>query len=216
MSQEKMMIVEGERNATEFEEMAFPPRKIEIKGNGNRLKLHPSANLSGFSIFIRGDNNVISVGRNCRLRGLANIIGKKSALVVMRDTTTETVRFSIGGRSKISIGIDCQLSRNIEIRCTDEHPIYDLDTREEINAARDVSIGDHVWIGEGVRVVKGVMIASGSIIGTGSMVTKSLTEANAIYAGSPARKVRSRVAWSRKPGSMDWETADFTNSSGVS
>lgn len=52
-------------------------------------------------------------------------------------------------------------------------------------------IENDVWIGYGSTVLGGVRIGEGSIIGAGSMVTKDV-EPYSIYAGVPARKVRSR------------------------
>ncbi len=52
-------------------------------------------------------------------------------------------------------------------------------------------IEDDVWVGYGSTVLCGVTIGEGSIIGAGSLVTKDV-EPYSIYAGVPARKVRSR------------------------
>jgi chloramphenicol O-acetyltransferase type B len=52
-------------------------------------------------------------------------------------------------------------------------------------------IENDVWIGYGSTVMGGVKIGEGSIIGAGSLVTKDV-EPYSIYAGVPARKVRSR------------------------
>lgn len=52
-------------------------------------------------------------------------------------------------------------------------------------------IENDVWVGYGSTVMGGVKIAEGSIIGAGSLVTKDV-EPYSIYAGVPARKVRSR------------------------
>ncbi|TCM48601.1 hypothetical protein C8J36_1132 [Rhizobium sp. PP-F2F-G48] len=205
------VIVDGEDNVTNHVACLFPPRRLEVCGNGNHLRLDPSADLSGFSIIIKGSGNLIVVGKNTRLRGLVYVLGNKSSLRIGPETTTETVRFSVGSRASIKMGRDCQVSRNVEIRCSDEHPIYDLDSREEINAGRDVVIGDHVWIGEGVRIIKGMMVASGSIVGTGAIVSRPLATPNAIYAGVPAKLIRQRIAWARTPGSMNWDMVDFTS-----
>lgn len=212
MGDDDAITIVGENNLTNHAELQIPPKKIEVTGNGNQLRLASTADLSFFTIIVRGNNNIISIQPRAKLRGLVYVWGNKSSLKVGADTTAETVRFSVGARASISIGRDCMLSRNIEIRCSDEHPIYDLSNRQEINTGKDVTIGDHVWLGEGVRVIKGMSIASGSIVGTGSVVTKSLDEPNAIYAGAPARRIRSSVAWARKPSNIDWEKIDFTKS----
>jgi acetyltransferase-like isoleucine patch superfamily enzyme len=53
------------------------------------------------------------------------------------------------------------------------------------------TIENDVWIGYGTTVLGGIRIGEGSIIGAGSLVTKDV-EPYSIYAGIPARKVRSR------------------------
>jgi acetyltransferase-like isoleucine patch superfamily enzyme len=54
-----------------------------------------------------------------------------------------------------------------------------------------ISIGDDVWIGYGSIILGGVKIGQGSIIAAGSVLTKD-AEPFSIYAGIPAKKVRSR------------------------
>jgi acetyltransferase-like isoleucine patch superfamily enzyme len=54
-----------------------------------------------------------------------------------------------------------------------------------------ISIGDDVWIGYGTIILGGVKIGQGSIIAAGSVLTKD-AEPFSIYAGIPAKKVRSR------------------------
>lgn len=52
-----------------------------------------------------------------------------------------------------------------------------------------VIISDDVWIGCGVRIMPGVTIGSRSVIAAGAVVTKNV-DANSIYAGVPARKIK--------------------------
>ena len=52
-------------------------------------------------------------------------------------------------------------------------------------------VNDDVWIGRGVIVLAGVKIGKGSIIAAGAVVTKDV-EPLSIYAGIPAKKIRSR------------------------
>ncbi|KQS30696.1 CatB-related O-acetyltransferase [Dyadobacter sp. Leaf189] len=52
-------------------------------------------------------------------------------------------------------------------------------------------IGNDVWIGDDVTILDGLTIGNGAIIGAGSLVTKNI-EPYAIYAGVPAKKIRSR------------------------
>lgn len=57
-----------------------------------------------------------------------------------------------------------------------------------------VTIGSNVWIGAQAIILAGVSIAEGTIVGAGSTVTKSVTERDTIVAGSPARKIKDRLA----------------------
>lgn len=54
-----------------------------------------------------------------------------------------------------------------------------------------VLIGNDVWIGQDARIMEGVTIGDGAVIGAGAIVTKD-AEPYGIYAGVPAKKVRSR------------------------
>jgi acetyltransferase-like isoleucine patch superfamily enzyme len=201
---------EGVGNNSNHDACANPPASIEIYGNNNRIYMSPTAVLPSFKVLIKGNSNSISISDACELRGLVFVKGDKSALIVGRGSTAAGVRFTVGDGATISIGTDCMLSRNVEIRCWDEHPIYDLATKERLNRGKDVILGDHVWLSEGVNVNKGISIAAGCVIGVGAVVSRSLTEPNAAYAGIPARKLRSGIAWARSPKTMDWDQFDFT------
>ena len=61
----------------------------------------------------------------------------------------------------------------------------------QYNPYEDTKIGNDVWIGEGCKIKAGITIGDGAVIGMGSVVTKNV-EPYAIYAGNPARFIRSR------------------------
>lgn len=65
------------------------------------------------------------------------------------------------------------------------------DASKDNDKISGIKIGHDCWIGFGVTILDGVDVSTGSIIGAGSIVTKN-TEPYGIYAGSPARKVKSR------------------------
>jgi acetyltransferase-like isoleucine patch superfamily enzyme len=57
--------------------------------------------------------------------------------------------------------------------------------------ALPVVIENNVWLGAGVVVLKGVTIGEGAVVGAGSVVTKNVP-ANTVFAGNPARLIKSR------------------------
>jgi acetyltransferase-like isoleucine patch superfamily enzyme len=54
-----------------------------------------------------------------------------------------------------------------------------------------IIIEEDVWIGANCVICDGVTVATGCVIGAGAVVTRS-TEPCAVYAGVPAKKIRSR------------------------
>lgn len=55
--------------------------------------------------------------------------------------------------------------------------------------ASPIVVEHGVWIGAGAVILPGVVIKQGAIIASGAVVTKEC-EANCIYAGVPAKKIK--------------------------
>jgi acetyltransferase-like isoleucine patch superfamily enzyme len=72
-----------------------------------------------------------------------------------------------------------------------------METKQRINSAKDIQIGDHVWLGADAKIMKGSMIEDNAIIATGAIITNHV-ESNSIYAGVPARKVKEDIFWKRE------------------
>jgi maltose O-acetyltransferase len=89
----------------------------------------------------------------------------------------------------ISIGDDCLIGPNVQI-LTVNHALSPKKRLEKASYISDVNISKNVWLGAGVIILPGVNIGEGAVIGAGSVVTKDI-EANNLYAGNPALKIRS-------------------------
>lgn len=149
--------------------------RISIKGSGNRLVIEAGANLRGVQLEVSGEG--------CELRiGAETVIGE-GCYLSCRETGTRLI-----------IGRDGMLSRNVKLMTSDGHEI--LANGQRINHARSIVIGDHVWLADGVVVLKGVTIADNTVVGIGSLVTGKV-EAGCVAAGNPARIVRQGVTWGR-------------------
>ncbi len=91
---------------------------------------------------------------------------------------------------------------------------------EPADKVGDIVIGNDVWFGTRVVVLPGVRVADGCVIGAGSVVTSSLDQPYGIYAGNPARLIRSRfppavverlrrLAWWSWPTARLWRARAF-------
>lgn len=198
MHEEKMDNLKnyGDNNTVVFPPNSRKPVELRISGAGNTIIVEPGAHLPLVDFSIRGNNNIVTIGSKSVIKGKIYIKGSGCKFVVGEGTQVVGARFTLGMGCDIEIGSRCLFSRNIEIRNTDEHPIFDRTTGDLINCDRSVFIGDNVWVGEGVRVAKGSYIPNGSIIGMSSVVVGKLSEAYSAYAGNPARLLRSNVSWS--------------------
>lgn len=105
-------------------------------------------------------------------------------------TFTHTVHFCAQeDNSSIRIGEDCMFSNNIVVRTSDSHPIYDLNTRQRINPAKNVSIGRHVWIAPNTKIMKGAKIGNNAIIGSNTIITNEIP-CNCLAVGAPGKIVK--------------------------
>ena len=117
---------------------------------------------------------------------------------------------SWGEGSKLHVGSFCSLARDIQVYLGGGHRTDWITTfpfghirlgrfpNGLVNGAEghpaskgDVRIGNDVWIGDGAVLMSGITIADGCVIGARSVCARD-TEPYGVYAGNPARKIRSR------------------------
>lgn len=159
----------------------------------------PGTRLSHCKLFLYGKKCTFVIGG-----GMTKVVNTVfymeddgSSISIGRDFTMEGGHIASTEGKSIIIGDDCMFSNDVEIRNGDSHPILDKETGKRTNNAALVTIGDHVWITAHVRVLKGVIIHDGSIMGDSSVVSAKFRESNSVYAGIPARLVKSNIMWER-------------------
>lgn len=59
--------------------------------------------------------------------------------------------------------------------------------------AKPIILGEHVWICAEAFISLGVTIPDGVVVGARSLVTKSIPESWAVYAGQPAKRISQRT-----------------------
>ena len=107
--------------------------------------------------------------------------------LVIGENSTINQQCRLDSRGGIRIGNFVSISANVTILTSDHDP----DTANYISRAASVIIDDHSFIGTGVIILKGVHIGVGAMVGAGSVVTHDIPSGE-IWAGNPARKIRTR------------------------
>ena len=172
--------------------------KIKISGNNNTLHIEDGALIRNCNFMIKGNNNKLHIGKNCIMDGISVVFdNEKSEIIIGKDTSIGKLLLVSLEPYKISIGENCMISYDTEIRNTDSHMICDLETKKRINYGKEIEIGNNVWIGTRAIILKGVKVGDGSIIAAGSIVNKNINS-NTIVAGIPAKEVKNNVYWTRE------------------
>ncbi len=195
------------------------PDKVKIEFNNScNCRVFIGSNVRGsFSININKDNSTVYIGDNCHLKQTILKSECINDFIVLGNhvITSGAVAFRSGLRSgnsssAIIVGDDCMFSHGITVRNTDAHPIWSIETMQQVNKPKDfIYIEPHVWIGQGAMILKDVHIGACSIVAAGSIVTKSAERFSKIY-GSPSKnKVDATVFWSRSYTSEAKKTAQY-------
>lgn len=172
--------------------------KIKISGNNNVLQIEEGSLIRNCNILIRGNNNKLSIGKDCVIENSQIILDNENGeIAIGKNTSVGKLLLVSLEPYKIIIGENCMISYDTEIRNTDSHMIYSLETKKRINYGKEVKIGNNVWIGARAMVLKGVEIGNDSIIAAGSIVNKSINS-NTIAAGIPAKEVKNKIYWTRE------------------
>jgi len=167
------------------------------KGHDNQITIGQQGKFNQLKIDINGNHNHITIGERVKFSGQLLIVGNHLHIHI-GECTTAIDCYILARDKSVTIGKACMISRGIEIRATDVHKVYDIDSDSRINNAHsDVILGDHIWVAANVTVSKNVSIASGCIIAAGSFVNKPITIPNCMVAGTPAKIIRQNVRWER-------------------
>ena len=133
--------------------------EVFVVGANNKIVIEPRAgDMSGrIGIYVYGDNNQITIGKNNVFEGLFMIVGqnhynhgKCNNTVVAIGDNNSFGSFEVdilNSHSRLQIGNDCMFSKGIILYHTDGHPVLEVESGKILNKVRDMIIGNHCWVG---------------------------------------------------------------------
>ncbi len=177
---------------------AFPQLNIGFAGHDCLVKIHPQAKIGLLKVEMHGNGSEVHIGAVpvSYAAFTASMRIGEACRVHIGDGVITAARVLICASegASVTIGNDCMIATDVQIRTDDAHPIFDVHTGRRVNLSEDVVVGNHVWLAYGVRCLRGSRIGDGSVIGMRSVVTGTIPN-NCVAAGIPAQVIRRDIAW---------------------
>lgn len=180
--------------------------KEYIDINGNKIKFE-SINPRGNIIISNkggGRSNIVELG-NISVSSMMTIsLFGDNSITKIGDSSFFEVNILQTTNTEIEIGNDCMFSHGITLSPTDQHLIFDLNTRKRVNISKKMVVGNHVWCGRSVSLLGGAKIADNCVIGAGSVTAGKFDDKNCVIAGNPAKVIRRNILWARDSQQNDY------------
>ncbi len=174
---------------------------ISFKGYNNVLYCEGNVKIINANFSFEGNNSIVYLSSSKDSQYSFNlIIYNNSTFFIGRENNMSyPININIQENQNVIIGAECSISSGVNIRTADIHPIYDNESKQRINPAKSVFIGDHVWIGHLAYISRGVKIGSGSIIENYSFIPHNAKVfSNNLVVGNPARIERDNVFYTKE------------------
>lgn len=138
-----------------------------------------------------GDN--VSIGRNTRIECTGNL-RTLGAGIDVGDNTGLGSDCYYGCAGGIAIGANTIVGNNVSFH-SENHVIDHSDRPIRLQGVTHIGItvGENCWLGARCTVLDGAVIEDGCVFAAGAVITAGRYERDGIYAGVPARRIRSRL-----------------------
>lgn len=145
-----------------------------------------------FNVIITKGHKILNskiYGKNVKLFGIPHLVHREKIRIGSNSRINYGV--SLYGHGGIELGENVTLSHGVSIFSTGYTTKNWVSNKlEKVHSDEPVLISSNVWVGANSTILKGISVEEGCIIAAGSVVTKNLTEKNAIYAGNPAEFIK--------------------------
>jgi acetyltransferase-like isoleucine patch superfamily enzyme len=128
----------------------------------------------------------MSIAPGAQVRGQCYVLAPEN--VTLGAGSFVNTRCYLESHDQIVIGARTELAMEV-LLCTSSHRIGDRAARGGPSFTAPIEIGSGCWLGARSTVLPGVRIGDGCVIAAGALVVSDC-EADGVYAGVPARRVR--------------------------
>ena len=179
-----------------------------FRGSNNTVHIGWESMLSEVRMDCQGSHNTLVIGARvyAAQRSELYLYGFGCSIRV-GDKTSMTNAFLHAEEieTSIEIGEDNMIAAYVAISTGDKHPIYDVDSFQRVNSAKNIVTGKHVWMASGVQCLKGARVGDYCIVGKHTTIAGPIYDESshelahhAVIYGMPARAHRTGVTWSRE------------------
>ena len=175
--------------------------QITFKGINNVLYCEGNVNLNNAKFTFNGNNSIVYLSSAMNSQYSFNlVIYNDSTFFIGREgNMSSPININIQENQNVIIGADVTISSGVNIRTADIYPIYDNQTKQRVNFAKSVFIGDHVWIGHLAYISRGAQVGSGAIIENNSFVPHNARiPSNTLVVGNPIRIEKRNVFYTNE------------------
>lgn len=179
-----------------------PPHQVIIdyssSSSDNVIVFDRSSLVYGHYHF-RGAGAIFSFSETLRQPSLVNVasFGRDELFFWGKGATSNGVSVdTVDNCGGVIVGDDCMFAKGVSVRTSDQHAIFDMQTKRVLNDSASVIFEPHVWVGQDAMVLKGSKIGLGSVVAARSVVN-GVVPRYSMVGGVPARLLRAGVSWDR-------------------
>ena len=160
----------------DYEELNSKSR-ITFTGTNNTLIIEPGVSFKNVTITFSGNNGLVYLSRSDEPYRM-KISTHENCTVFFGSNNRFNSRgkrciFNAADMQSIIVGNGSTFEKGMFIRTSDQHGLYDKNTRERINYGAPVIIDDDAYIGNNSFILKGVVIGKGETVDPDSFIFKS-------------------------------------------
>ena len=164
-------------------------KAFTLKGKFNSLLVETDTSIDSSVIINTSHGGTVAISKNCKIMESV-ILATYGGRISIGNNCSINPFCVIYGHGGLDIGNNVSIATHtVIVPANHKYENPDIPIRNQGLTKKGISIKDDVWIGASVKILDGVTIGSRVIVAAGAVVVNDL-EGNAIYGGTPAKKIK--------------------------